>query len=50
MFWLGARQGQLTENNAAYLELALREALPLATLDDQLRRASRHAGMTLVAI
>jgi len=45
-----ARQGQLTEYDAAYLELALREALPLATLDDQLRRAARHAGISLVAI
>jgi len=45
-----ARQGQLTEYDAAYLELALREGLPLATLDDQLRRAARHAGISLVAI
>jgi predicted nucleic acid-binding protein len=45
-----ARQGQLTEYDAAYLELALRESLPLATLDDQLRRAARNAGVRLVAI
>jgi predicted nucleic acid-binding protein len=44
-----ARQGQLTEYYAAYLELALREALPLATLDDQLRRAARRAGISVVA-
>ena|SRR5438309_12117833 len=44
-----ARQRQLTEYDAAYLELALREALPLATLDDQLRRAATHAGVSLVA-
>ena len=45
-----ARQGQLTEYDAAYLELALRETLPLATLDDQLRRAARNAGISVVAI
>jgi predicted nucleic acid-binding protein len=45
-----ARQGQLTEYDAAYLELALREALPLATLDDTLRRAARNAGVSLLAV
>jgi len=45
-----ARQGRLIEYDAAYLELALRETLPLATLDDQLRRAARNAGISLVAI
>src|SRR5436305_8708431 len=45
-----ARQGQLTEYDAAYLELALREALPLATLDDRLRRAARNAGVSLVPV
>jgi predicted nucleic acid-binding protein len=45
-----ARQRQLTQYDAAYLELALREALPLATLDDKLRRAARHVGISLVAI
>ena len=34
-----ARQQQLTEYDAAYVELALRGALPLATLDDKLRQA-----------
>ena len=43
-----ARQYQLTEYDAAYVELALREALPLATLDAKLRRAARAAGLTLV--
>jgi predicted nucleic acid-binding protein len=43
-----ARQEQLTEYDAAYLELALREGLPLATLDDDLRRAARRAGIDLV--
>jgi predicted nucleic acid-binding protein len=45
-----ARQGQLTEYDAAYLELAVREMLPLATLDDQLRRAARRVGISLVEI
>ena len=33
---------------AAYLEMAMREGLPLATLDDALRTASSRAGVTLV--
>jgi predicted nucleic acid-binding protein len=37
-----ARREQLTEYDAAYLELALRSALPLATLDQGLRRAVSH--------
>jgi predicted nucleic acid-binding protein len=34
----------LTLYNAAYLELALRRGLPLASLDEQLRGAMRKAG------
>ncbi len=45
-----ARQRHLTEYDAAYLELALRRALPLATLDNHLRRAARTAGVPLVSI
>ncbi|MFZ3341532.1 MAG: type II toxin-antitoxin system VapC family toxin [Terriglobales bacterium] len=45
-----ARQRHLTEYDAAYLELALWRALPLATLDKQLRRAARQAGVTLMSI
>jgi predicted nucleic acid-binding protein len=45
-----ARQEQLTEYDAAYLELALREGLPLATLDNGLRRAARSAGVGLVTM
>jgi len=45
-----ARQQQLTEYDAAYVELALRGALPLATLDDKLRQAARLAGITLVSV
>ncbi len=44
-----ARQNDLTEYDAAYVELALREALPLATLDAKLRRAATRVGITLVA-
>ena len=40
-------QYQLTTYDAAYLELALRESLPLATLDKDLIRASRAAGVAL---
>lgn len=35
-----ARKEQLSEYDASYIELALREGLPLATLDDQVRRAA----------
>jgi predicted nucleic acid-binding protein len=45
-----ARQHQLTEYDAAYLELAVRERLPLATLDNGLRRAARNAGISLVTV
>jgi predicted nucleic acid-binding protein len=44
------RKEQLTEYDAAYIELALREGLPLATLDDRLRAAARSAGIALVKI
>ena len=39
---------RLTSYDAAYLELALRHGLPLATLDDDLIRASRAAGVTVL--
>jgi predicted nucleic acid-binding protein len=42
-----AEQYALTAYDAAYLELALRERLPLATLDAQLRAAASSAGVTL---
>jgi predicted nucleic acid-binding protein len=45
-----ARQQQLTEYDAAYLEVALREGLPLASLDDRLRRAALDVGVQLVSI
>jgi predicted nucleic acid-binding protein len=39
---------RLTSYDAAYLELALRRRLPLATLDDDLIRASKAAGVTVL--
>lgn len=42
--------GHLTAYDAAYLELALRLGLPLATLDQQLSRAAREAGVPLLEI
>ena len=45
-----ARHTQLTEYDAAYLEVALREGLPLATLDDRLRQAARNAGVRLLTV
>lgn len=43
-----ARDLGLTVYDAAYLELALRENLPLATLDARLGRAARDAGVTVL--
>jgi len=43
-----ARSHRLSVYDAAYLELAQREGLSLATLDDDLRRAAAEAGVALV--
>ena len=40
-----ARRYRLSSYDASYLELALRSALPLATLDEDLRRAARKTGV-----
>lgn len=45
-----ARSAQLTECDASYLELAQREGLPLATLDEGLRRAARSVGVSLLKV
>jgi predicted nucleic acid-binding protein len=37
----------LTSYDAAYLELALRRGLPIATLDDDLIQASKAAGVAV---
>lgn len=42
-----ARSYELSAYDAAYLELALRRSLPLATLDKKLRAAAKAAGITL---
>jgi predicted nucleic acid-binding protein len=44
-----ARQWSLTAYDAAYLDLALREAVPLVTLDAALRRAAEAAGVAVEA-
>jgi predicted nucleic acid-binding protein len=43
-----ARRFKLSSYDAAYLELALREGLPLATLDADLQSAMEQVGGTLV--
>ena len=45
-----ARRHRLTVYDTAYLELALREALPLATLDEALVAAARAEGVPLVGL
>lgn len=44
-----ARQHRISCYDAAYLELALREALPLATLDLDLKKIAVGLGVVLVA-
>jgi predicted nucleic acid-binding protein len=43
-----AQKHQLTSYDAAYLELALRTGLPLATLDRQLQAACQVEGLTVL--
>ncbi len=43
-----AREQALSVYDAAYLELAMREGLPLATRDGQLKKAARAVGVPLV--
>ena len=43
-----ARPHNLSTYDASYLELALREGLPLATLDSELRKAARKTGVPLL--
>jgi predicted nucleic acid-binding protein len=45
-----AEQYDLTVYDAAYLELAIRKNLPLATLDLGLLKAARLAGVTIVPL
>ena len=43
-----ARTHRLTSYDAAYLELAIRLGVPLATLDDRLRAAAKQEGVALL--
>ena len=43
-----ARVHGLSAYDAAYLELAIRRSLPLATLDEQLKAAAKASGVTLL--
>jgi predicted nucleic acid-binding protein len=43
-----ARDARLTSYDAAYLDLALREGLPLATRDAMLASAARRAGIAVI--
>lgn len=43
-----ARERRLRSYDASYLELAMREGLPLATADERLAAAARAAGVELV--
>lgn len=45
-----AREQTLSVYDAAYLELAMREALPLVTLDKALQNAARKVGIKLLKI
>lgn len=40
-----ARRYKLSAYDASYLELALREGIPLATLDEDLQKAAKKAGV-----
>ena len=44
-----SRQHQLSSYDAAYLDLAVAEGLPLATLDNSLCAAAKRAGVELLA-
>ncbi len=43
-----SRTHNLTTYDAAYLDLAIRRGLPLASLDDDLRRAAKKVGVKLL--
>jgi predicted nucleic acid-binding protein len=45
-----ARRYSLSAYDAAYLELALRKSLPLATLDAQLGAAAQQAGVPVLSL
>jgi len=45
-----ARQQGLSQYDATYLELAVREGLALATLDGELQRAAKATGVELLSV
>jgi predicted nucleic acid-binding protein len=45
-----ARAQNLSAYDAAYLELAMRQGLPLATLDDKLKAAANAVGVSLYGV
>jgi predicted nucleic acid-binding protein len=45
-----AERHRLTLYDAVYLELALRRALPLATLETELRAAAKAEGVKLLGV
>ncbi len=45
-----ARDHNLSAYDAAYLELAMRRGLPLATLDDKLKTAAQAVGVVLYSL
>ncbi len=45
-----ARRHKLSAYDAAYLELAMREGLPVATLDEALAKAAKRAGVKRFAV
>jgi len=45
-----ARTQNLSSYDATYLELAMRRNLPLATLDDKLKKAAAASGVTLFKV
>jgi predicted nucleic acid-binding protein len=45
-----AREHNLSAYDAAYLELAMRRGLPLATLDDKLKTAAEAVGVALYRV
>jgi predicted nucleic acid-binding protein len=45
-----ARQQNLSAYDASYLELAIREGLPLVTADEKLRNAAQAAGVSIAGV
>lgn len=48
--FLQANASQLTSYDTSYVELALRKGLPLATLDEPLKKAAETLGITIAKV